>query len=113
LGKLSDEGKTPVYVAIDISFAAVIAIADTVKESSAEAVAVLKEMGIRVVMITGDNERTAKAIAREVGIDEVLAEILPEGKALQVKKFQEQGNITARVGDGINDAPPLYRLMLE
>ena len=107
--KLSDEGKTPVYLAIDNSFAAVIAIADTVKESSAEAVAVLKKMGIRVVMITGDNERTAKAIAREVGIDEVLAEILPEGKALQVKKFQEQGNITAMVGDGINDAPALVQ----
>jgi len=108
-GKLSDEGKTPVYAAIDNSFAGLIAIADTVKESSAKAVKELENMGIQVVMITGDNQRTAKAIGKEVGIKEVLAEILPDGKAKEVKKFQNEGKITAMVGDGINDAPALVQ----
>ena len=107
--KLSDQGKTPVYAAIDNSFAGVIAIADTVKESSARAVRELENMGIQVVMITGDNKRTAQAIAREVGIKKVLAEILPEGKSLEVKKYQAEGKITAMVGDGINDSPALVQ----
>ncbi len=107
--KLSDQGKTPVYAAIDNSFAGVIAIADTVKESSGKAVKELENMGIQVVMITGDNKRTAQAIAREVGISEVLAEILPEGKSREVKKYQSEGKTTAMVGDGINDAPALVQ----
>lgn len=107
--KLSDEGKTPVYAAIDNSFAGVIAIADTVKKSSARAVEELENMGIQVIMITGDNKRTAMAIAKQVGIKEVLAEILPEGKAREVKRLQEEGRVTAMVGDGINDAPALVQ----
>ncbi|MFC4306669.1 heavy metal translocating P-type ATPase [Cohnella boryungensis] len=104
---LEDTGKTAMLVAIDNRYAGMVAVADTIKETSKAAVARLKEMGIQVIMITGDNERTAKAIAAQVGIDLVRAEVLPEGKAEEVIKLQAQGKKVAMVGDGINDAPAL------
>ncbi|MCU6797681.1 heavy metal translocating P-type ATPase [Paenibacillus sp. WQ 127069] len=107
MASLEEAGKTTMLVAIDRQYAGMVAVADTIKETSKAAVGRLKEMGIEVIMITGDNERTAKAIAAQVGIDHVLAEVLPEGKAQEVKKLQEQGRIVAMVGDGINDAPAL------
>ncbi|HWG85999.1 MAG TPA: heavy metal translocating P-type ATPase [Deinococcales bacterium] len=105
--RLGDEGKTPLYAAVDGALAAVIAVADPVKDGSPEAVAALHRMGLRVAMITGDNRRTAEAIARQLGIDEVLAEVLPDGKAEAVKNLQANGRRVAFVGDGINDAPAL------
>lgn len=105
--RLAIEGKTPMYIAIDEKLAGIIAVADIVKESSKEAIDALHNMGIEVAMITGDNEGTAEAIARQVGIDIVLAEVLPGDKANEVKKLQEQGKKVAMVGDGINDAPAL------
>ncbi|MEE8403291.1 MAG: heavy metal translocating P-type ATPase [Candidatus Hydrothermarchaeaceae archaeon] len=105
--KLSGEGKTPMFIAIDGGMAGIIAVADTLKENSHEAVERLHDLGLEVVMITGDNKRTAEAIAKEVGIDRVLAEVLPEDKAKEVKKLQDDGKIVAMVGDGINDAPAL------
>jgi Cu+-exporting ATPase len=107
MDRLENEGKTAMLVAFAGEYAGIVAVADTIKETSEEAVKRLKEMGIRVVMITGDNERTAQAIAKKVGIVEVLAEVLPEGKADEVKKLQAQGAKVAMVGDGINDAPAL------
>jgi Cu+-exporting ATPase len=104
---LAQEGKTPMFVAIDRKPAGVIAVADTLKENSQKTVAALHGMGIEVVMITGDNRRTAEAIGRQIGIDRVLAEVLPEGKASEVKKLQVEGKKVAMVGDGINDAPAL------
>jgi P-type Cu+ transporter len=104
---LEENGKTAMLVAIDRRYAGVVAVADTIKETSKAAVSRLKEMGIQVIMITGDNERTAKAIAAQVGIDHVRAEVLPEGKAEEVKKLQAEGKKVAMVGDGINDAPAL------
>jgi Cu+-exporting ATPase len=106
-GKLSNQGKTPMFVAIDQRPAGIIAVADTLKENSKEAVDALHRLGIEVAMITGDNRRTAEAIARQIGIDRVLAEVLPEGKAEEVKKLQAEGKKVAMVGDGINDAPAL------
>lgn len=105
--KLAKEGKTPMYVAIDEKLAGIIAVADVVKESSKKAIEVLRGMGIEVAMITGDNKRTAEAIAAQVGIDRVLAEVLPQDKANEVKKLQGEGKKVAMVGDGINDAPAL------
>lgn len=107
MSTLERAGKTAMLAAIDGSYAGLIAVADTVKETSAAAIARLKAMGIDVLMMTGDNERTAAAIAAQVGIDRVLAEVLPEGKAEEVKKLQAQGRKVAMVGDGINDAPAL------
>jgi Cu+-exporting ATPase len=101
------EGKTPMYVASAERILGFIAVADTVKESSAQAVATLRRMGLKVAMITGDSRRTALAIAAELGIDEVLAEVLPQDKAATVKRLQEGGARVAMVGDGINDAPAL------
>jgi Cu+-exporting ATPase len=104
---LEKQGKTAMLVAIDHQFAGVIAVADTIKETSQKAIERLKNMGLEVVMITGDNKQTAQAIANEVGIEHVIAEVLPEGKAEEVKKLQKAGKKVAMVGDGINDAPAL------
>jgi P-type Cu+ transporter len=105
--RLASEGKTPMYIAIDENLAGIIAVADTVKASSKNAIDSLHKMGIKVAMITGDNKRTADAIAKQVGIDIVLSEVLPEDKANEVKKLQVDGNRVGMVGDGINDAPAL------
>jgi len=105
--RLADEGKTPMYVAVDGALAGIIAVADTVKEDSREAISILKGLGLEVVMMTGDNERTARAIAKEVGIDRVMADVVPENKAHQVQLLQLEGKKVAMVGDGINDAPAL------
>ncbi len=104
---LSADGKTAMFVAVDSRVAGLVAVADVVKPTSARAVAVLRRMGIEVTMLTGDNRRTADAIARQVGVDRVLADVLPGDKAGEVKRLQETGKRVAMVGDGINDAPAL------
>jgi Cu+-exporting ATPase len=106
---LADEGKTPIFMSIDGKAAGVIAVSDPLKEDSIEAIKGLKGLGVDVVMITGDNRRTAEAIAKRVGIERVLAEVLPEDKAREVRKLQLEGRKVAFVGDGINDAPALAR----
>ncbi|MGI6160621.1 MAG: heavy metal translocating P-type ATPase [Christensenellales bacterium] len=107
--RLAGEGKTPMFAAINGSIAGIIAVADVVKESSARAIKKLSDMGIEVAMITGDNRKTAEAIARQVGITRVLAEVLPQDKSSEVKKLQDEGKNVAMVGDGINDAPALVQ----
>ncbi|MDE5862968.1 MAG: cadmium-translocating P-type ATPase, partial [Lachnospiraceae bacterium] len=106
--KLSEEGKTPLFFAVDGRLAGIIAVADVIKEESPQAVEELKNMGIYVVMLTGDNERTARAIGRQAGVDEVIAGVLPEGKESVIRALKEKGRV-AMVGDGINDAPALTR----
>lgn len=105
--RLQGEGKTAMYVAVDGQAAGVVAVADTIKEDSIQAIGVMKEMGLEVVMLTGDNQRTAQAIARQVGITRVLAEVLPEDKAQEVHLLKQGGKKVGMVGDGINDAPAL------
>ncbi len=105
--QLSSEGKTPMFLAVDGESAGIIAVADTLKENSKKSVEALHRMGLEVVMLTGDNQRTAKAIANQIGIDRVLAEVLPEMKAEEVKRLQSEGRKVGMVGDGINDAPAL------
>lgn len=105
--RLAEEGKTPMYIAIDGRLAGIVAVADVVKQSSRAAIESLHKMGIQVAMITGDNKKTAAAIAKQVGIDRVLAEVLPQDKSNEVKKLQNEGRKVAMVGDGINDAPAL------
>jgi copper-(or silver)-translocating P-type ATPase len=107
--RLAEEGKTPMYIAMENKLAGIIAVADVVKESSTKAIRQLQSMGIEVAMITGDNLKTAQAIAKQVGIDRVLAEVLPQDKSNEVKKFQAEGRKVCMVGDGINDAPALVQ----
>lgn len=105
--RLASEGKTPMFIASEQQLIGIVAVADTIKENSLAAIDKLHRMGIQVAMITGDNKRTAEAIAKQVGIDRVFSEVLPEDKANEVKKLQEEGLYVAMVGDGINDAPAL------
>ena len=105
--RLSLQGKTPMFISLNTTAAGIIAVADTIREESVRAVKQLHALGIEVVMITGDNKRTGEAIARQAGIDRVLAEVLPQDKAAEVKKLQAEGKVVAMVGDGINDAPAL------
>lgn len=107
--QIAQEGKTPLYFSVDGNFIGIIAIADTIKETSKDAVKELKSMGIEVLMVTGDNEKTATAIGSQVGIDKVISQVMPQDKEEQVKKLQNQGKKVAMVGDGINDAPALAR----
>lgn len=106
-GSMAMQGKTPMYIAIEGQLEGIISVADTLKPSSVTAMQELHKMGIKVAMITGDNQKTAEAIAKEVGIDQVLAEVLPEDKAIRVEELQKSGGKVAMVGDGINDAPAL------
>ena len=105
--KMENDGKTAMLISIDGKLAGVVAVADTVKEDSKEAISKLRDLGLKVVMITGDNQRTANAIAKQVGVTEIRAEVLPEDKAKEVQQFKDNGEIVAMVGDGINDAPAL------
>jgi P-type Cu+ transporter len=104
---LAARGRTPMYVAIDGAFAGLVAVADPIKPTSRAAIQRLRRMGLNVVMLTGDNRRTAEAVAAEAGIDQVVAEVMPEGKVAEVRRLQESGLVVAMVGDGINDAPAL------
>ena len=104
---LETQGKTAMLAAVDGKYAGLVAVADTIKDTSQAAIKRMKDMGLEVIMITGDNKQTAEAIAKEAGVDQIIAEVLPEGKAEEVKKLQESGKRVAMVGDGINDAPAL------
>jgi Cu+-exporting ATPase len=107
VARLTGDGKTAMYVAIDHALAAVLAVADPIKESSRAAIARLKTMGLDVVMLTGDDERTARAVARHAGIERVVAGVLPEGKVAEVQRLKGEGRVVAMVGDGVNDAASL------
>jgi P-type Cu+ transporter len=107
MSRYSDKGQTPVLLATDARAVGLVSIADPIKADSREAIAKLKSAGMRILMVTGDNEKTARAIAREAGIGEVRAEVLPQDKAKVVKSLQDAGETVAMVGDGINDAPAL------
>jgi Cu+-exporting ATPase len=107
--QLAGEGKTPVFVAVDGALAGVVAVADPIRATSREAIARMRRLGLEVVMLTGDNRHTAEAVAREAGIDRVVAEVLPEGKVAEIERLQGAGGVVAMVGDGINDAPALAR----
>jgi Cu+-exporting ATPase len=109
LTSLADQGKTAILVATDNQIAGIVAVADTVKPESSRAIAALRRMGLDLVMMTGDNRQTAEAIARQVGIDRVIAEVLPDGKVEEIARLQAGGKTVAMVGDGINDAPALAR----
>jgi P-type Cu+ transporter len=104
---LAGRGRTPMYVAIDGELAGLVAVADPIKPTSRAAIQRMRRMGLNVVMLTGDNRRTAEAVALEAGIDHVVAEVMPEGKVAEVRRLQEGGAVVAMVGDGINDAPAL------
>jgi Cu+-exporting ATPase len=104
---LAQQGKTPMFVSVDGQIAGILAVADTVKPGAREGVAELQRMGLDVVLLTGDNARTAEAIAREVNVSRVFAEVLPEDKVAHVRALQSEGRVVAMVGDGINDAPAL------
>jgi Cu+-exporting ATPase len=104
---LAAQGRTPVYVAIDGALAGLVAVADPIRDSSRHAIAQLHAMGLTVVMLTGDNERTANAIGRDAGVDRVVAGVLPDGKVAEIQRLQGEGAVVAMVGDGINDAPAL------
>lgn len=105
--ELAQSGRTPMFIAMDGALAGLIAVADPIRKSSTQAIADLHKMGLKVVMLTGDNESTAKAIARDAGVDQVVAGVLPEGKVKEIQRLQEGGHVVAMVGDGINDAPAL------
>ena len=107
--RLAADGRTPMYVALDGTLAAVVAVADPIKDSSREAIRRFHQMGLEVVMLTGDNRRTAEAVARQAGIDRVIAEVLPEAKVAEIARLQGEGKVVAMVGDGINDAPALAK----
>jgi len=109
LTSLAAQGKTAILVAVDNRIAGIVAVADSVKPESSRAIASLRKMGLELVMMTGDNRPTAEAIAREVGIEKVVAEVLPDGKVEEIARLQRDGKIVAMVGDGINDAPALAR----
>ena len=110
--QLSEDGKTPLFFSRNGELAGIIAVADVIKEDSPQAIKELQNMGIHVVMLTGDNERTAKAIGRQAGVDEVIAGVLPDGKESVIRALKRKGKV-AMVGDGINDAPALTRRILE
>lgn len=105
--KLANQGKTPMYIAIENKLVGIIAVADTVNKNSKKAIKKLHSLNIEIIMVTGDNRKTAEAIAKQVGIDRVISEVLPEEKSKEIKKLQEKGRIVAMVGDGVNDAPAL------
>ena len=107
--QFANNGKTPLYFADESALIGIIAVADVVKPTSIEAIKEFKHMGINVVMLTGDNQKTAEAIRKEIGIDTVIADVFPQDKEAEIRKIQNTGTVTAMVGDGINDAPALCK----
>ena len=105
--RFGDEGKTPIYVSIGNKLAAIMAVSDPIKETTPAAIQALHALGLKVAMISGDNQRTAEAVAHQLGIDEVIAEVLPEGKVEAIKRLRFEHGVVAYIGDGINDAPAL------